>query len=271
MKRLFCLMIILTTYTANAQEAKLCHIAGAGFYATDGEKGVLLDALFRDGLAGFEEASDITNDKMENAEGMFADVKVIFASHFHGDHMTGKAMVTHLQNNEDAVAIITDQAKHIITAGGSVKNADVRIKSFKLPIGENLELENMPFPIKLYGISHGEGRPIENIGMAITVAGKTIMHVGDMSAKKEDLLKAEVGKANIDYLLLPFWYANSQETMSEINDVFKPKSIIPMHFAPPFGVMWDGIKETEELKKRVYSSAFNLIKLEEEMTCISLE
>lgn len=256
--------------TANAEGAKLCHIANAGFYATDGKNGVLLDALYRDGLDGFEQASDLTNEKMENAEDLFANVKVIFASHYHGDHMTGKAMVRHMQNNDDAIAIITEQSKQLMIAGGTVKNAETRIKSFNIPIGENLELGNMPFPIKLYGISHGEERP-DNLGIAVTVAEKTIMHVGDMSAKKEDLIKAEVEKANIDYLLLPFWNAMSKETMTTINDVFKAKNVIPMHFAPPFGAMWPGIFENSELKERIFSNADNIIKLDEEMMCISLD
>mgnify|MGYP001626738505 CR=1 FL=1 len=248
----------------------LCHIANAGYYATDGERGVLFDALYCDGLDGFGQASEITNEKMENAEDMFANVKVIFASHYHGDHMTGKAMVRDLQNNDNAIAIITDESKKLMIAGGSVKNAETRIKSFKIPIGENLELENMPFPIKLYGISHGVGRP-DNIGIAVTVVGRTIMHVGDMSAKKEDLIKAEVEKENIDYLLLPFWNAMSKDAMTTINDVFKAKVVVTMHFAPPFGAMWQGILENSELKERIYSNADNIIKLDEEMMCISLD
>lgn len=46
----------------------------------------------------------------------------------------------------------------------------------------------MPFPIKLYGISHGEGRP-DNLGIAVTVAGKTIMHVGDMYGEQKNKRK----------------------------------------------------------------------------------
>lgn len=269
MKNILFLMFVVVAQSVTAQDAKLCHIANAGFYATDGINGVLLDALYRDGLDGFEQASDITNEKMEKAEDIFSNVKVIFASHYHGDHMTGKAMVRHLQNNDDAVAIITEQSKQVMIAGGSVKNAETRIKSYEIPIGENLELENMPFPIKLYGISHGVGRP-DNIGIAVTVAGKTIMHVGDMSAEKEDLIKAEVEKANIDFLLLPFWNAMSKKSMATINEVFKAKAVIPMHFAPPFGAMWPGIFENSELKERIYNSSDNMLKLDEEMMCISL-
>jgi len=198
--RSFIILLAINCFviTANAEGAKLCHIANAGFYATDGKNGVLLDALYRDGLDGFAQASDLTNEKMENVEDLFANVKVIFASHYHGDHMTGKAMVRHMQNNDDSIAIITEQSKQLMIAGGTVKNAETRIKSFNIPIGESLEIENMPFPIKLNGISHGEGRP-DNLGIAVTVAGKTIMHVGDMYGEQKINEKIKV-----DYLILPF-------------------------------------------------------------------
>jgi L-ascorbate metabolism protein UlaG (beta-lactamase superfamily) len=198
--RSFIILLAINCFviTANAEGAKLCHIANAGFYATDGKNGVLLDALYRDGLDGFAQASDLTNEKMENVEDLFANVKVIFASHYHGDHMTGKAMVRHMQNNDDSIAIITEQSKQLMIAGGTVKNAETRIKSFNIPIGESLEIENMPFPIKLYGISHGEGCP-DNLGIAVTVAGKTIMHVGDMYGEQKINEKIKV-----DYLILPF-------------------------------------------------------------------
>ncbi|MDG1726162.1 MAG: MBL fold metallo-hydrolase [Emcibacteraceae bacterium] len=264
--RSFIILLAINCFaiTANAEGAKLCHIANAGFYATDGKNGVLLDALYRDGLDGFEQASDLTNEKMENAEDLFAKVKVIFASHYHGDHMTGKAMVRHMQNNDDSIVIITEQSKQLMIAGGTVKNAETRIKSFNIPIGESLEIENMPFPIKLYGISHGEGRP-DNLGIAVTVAGKTIMHLGDMYGEQKINEKIKV-----DYLILPFWYMSTSERVQYINSIFNATHIIPMHFALDHSEWMQSMGGLEFVKKRTYAAMSNLMKLDQEMQCIPL-
>ena len=42
---IFLFVINCLVIAVNAEEAKLCHIANMGFYVTDGENGILLDAL----------------------------------------------------------------------------------------------------------------------------------------------------------------------------------------------------------------------------------
>lgn len=270
MKIFFILCVVLFGSVAQGQEAKLCHIASAGFYATDGEKGILFDALYADGLDGYEQASNELNRRLENAEGMFEDVRLVFASHFHGDHMTGKAIHRHLKANKKAIAVVTEQARTVVAAAGNLQRVKGQLKSYRIPIGDNLIPEGMPFPITLYGISHGEGRPIENIGIAVTIAGKIIMHVGDMSATEEDLIRAGVDEANVDYLLLPFWYMMSKESANEINRIFKPKNIIPMHFPPPFGAGNSGPENQKQVMRTANNMTENVIKLDEEMMCIPL-
>ena len=267
----FAILIALLPITGYAQEAKLCHIAGPGFYATDGENGVLFDALFNYGLDGYEMASDELNEKMEYAKDDFADVRVVFASHYHADHMTGKSILRHLRANEDAVAVIPEQSRIVVTAAGMQSQEQDRVKSYLVPIGEQEELTDLPFPTTLFGISHGEGRPIENIGMAVTIAGKTIMHVGDMAAKEEDLIKSGINDIEIDYLLLPFWYAMSEEGMGIINRVFKAKHIIPMHFPPEYGAMSNGPDDLAKMLETSHSAGDNMVPLHDEMACVPLD
>jgi L-ascorbate metabolism protein UlaG (beta-lactamase superfamily) len=272
MKKIFgAFLVLFFANIANAQEAMLCHIASAGFYATDGKKGTLLDALYAGGLDGYEQASDDLNRKLEYAQGIFSNVRLLFASHFHGDHMTGEAILKHLRANRQATALVTEQAMSVIEAAGIQDDDNRQIRSFYIPIGENNRVENLPFPVTLYGISHGEEWPLENIGIAVTVAGKTIMHVGDMSAKEEDLQKAEVTTVEPDYLLMPYWYLMSPESAAEINRIFKPKKIIPIHFPPPNGAGISGPDEQRKLLERVNNISVNVIKLDEEMQCLSLD
>ena len=61
------------------QEAKICHIANTGFYVSDGEKGVLLDALYADGMDGDPVASAALNERIETASGEFSNIKLVLS------------------------------------------------------------------------------------------------------------------------------------------------------------------------------------------------
>ncbi len=264
------IVLFLIPVAGYAQEAKLCHIASAGFYATDGEKGILMDALYGDGIDRTVLASDELNDRLENAKGEFANVRLIYASHFHEDHMKGRSILNHLRANKDAIAIITEQARVLLEAAAMREEEGDRVKSYLIPAGSNLKLEDMPFPATLYGIKHGN-RPIENIGITVEVAGKTIMHVGDMADYETNLRSAGVDKVKPDYLLMPYWYLRSTDMAGQINEIFDAKNMIPIHLPPVPSVGIETVEDLQELKNKIYSSADNILKLEDEMACISLE
>lgn len=261
---------LVFSQNVNAQDAELCFITGAGFYASDGEKSVLLDALMADGLEGFQTASDALNAEMEGAQGRFSNVKMVFASHYHDDHMKGGAILRHLRSNPDAIAIVTKQAFSEFEEAGVTQEEAKRVLIETLEIGAQKELNNVPFPTTLYGISHGEGRPIENIGIAVEVAGKIIMHVGDMNAKLEDLQMAGIDKVEVDYLLMPFWYFNDKDQIDLLAEAFNAKHIVPMHFTLATSDWMMGLGGLDKVKKDTYSTMNGLIELNEEMSCISL-
>lgn len=230
-----------------------------------------MDALFADGNDGNSIASDELNIELEGETGPFSNVRLIFASHFHEDHMKGKAILRHLRANDKAVALMPEQARTLIMAAGIRPNEEDRIISPKINIGERRVMGDLPFPVTLYGINHGKGRRIENIGMAVTIGNKIFMHVGDMDTNREDLIIAGIDKAEIDYLLMPFWQLQGAEGIEMIKSTFNAKHIIPMHFPLEDSDWMIGMGGLKSVKEKAYSSLNNIMKLDQEMTCIGLD
>ncbi len=269
MKHLVAILISLTMASgAYGQDAKLCYIAGSGFYATDGQRGVLMDALFADGMDGDPLASQALNAALEGAGGEFTDVALIFASHIHEDHMKAKAILRHLRANKKALAILPEQARLFMVAAG-VDTAQDRIIFSSLKPGESKGIDALPFPVTLYGLSHGEGSVVDNIGIKVTVGSKTIMQVGDMYGVQVGLGEPE--KIKVDYLILPFWYFSRPERVEYINGIFDAKNIIPMHFSLDTSEWMMAQGGQAAVKRRTFAAAQNLVRLDQEMMCLELD
>jgi L-ascorbate metabolism protein UlaG (beta-lactamase superfamily) len=258
--------VLLFHLNCYAEQAKICHISSSGFYVSDGESAVLLDALYADGMDGDPFASDELNGQMENALGHFSKVKLVYSSHIHEDHMKAKPILRHLRNNQNAKAILPAQADILMKAAG-VGDENARIDFVSIIKGEKRVLKKYPFPVTLYGLNHGTGNEhIESLGIKFTLAGKTFMHVGDMYGEQLITEKIEV-----DYLMLPFWYLTRPERVEYITTIIEAEHIIPMHFSLDSSQWMQSMGGLDKVKSLTYAAADNLLMLDQEMMCINFE
>ncbi|HEY5680421.1 MAG TPA: MBL fold metallo-hydrolase, partial [Pseudomonadales bacterium] len=79
-----------------AKEAKLTYLANEGVMITWRDEAVLIDALFRGGVAGYATLDPKTRDDLESARAPFDRVQAILVTHFHADHLDPEAVVSHL-------------------------------------------------------------------------------------------------------------------------------------------------------------------------------
>ena len=272
-KKLLLIMTVLCSSTpVSGQDGELCHIANAGFFATDGDKSIFMDALFARGLVGYNFAKPPLRREMEYMQGRFANVRMIFASHDHADHMKGEPVIRHMRHNPDTAIIMTKQGHDKLRSVDLMPYEEKRIYSAVPKIGENKILKGLAFPTTLYGISHGDGRTIDNIGIRVEVAGQSIMHVGGMDAKLDDLKAAGIDKLKVDWLLLPYWLLLDKESLKLIEAAFEARHIVPMHYDK--GDLTNWLKKQggiEGIKQKVRKSLPNIIELDTEMACISLK
>lgn len=273
-RNLFTALLALTltlTLSASADDAELCHIANAGFMASDGEKTIVIDGLFARGLVGYHHATHPLRREMEYGQGKFSNVRMIFASHFHDDHMKSEPILRHMRKNPDTAIIVTKQGHQKLRDVDLMPYEEERITSITPKVGTHHTLENMAFATTLYGISHGAGRGIENIGIKVEVAGQSIMHVGDMDAELSDLKAAGIDKLKVNWLLMPYWYLMDEKSISFVTTAFDAEHIIPMHYDK--GDLGDWLKSQggiEKIKEKVREVTPNLFELDTEMACVPL-
>ena len=102
-------LVFFSSAPVSGQDGELCHIANTVFFATDGEKSILMDALFARGLVGYNFAPPPLRREMEYRQDRFANVRIVFASHDHSDHMKGEPIIRHMRHNPDTAIIMTRQ------------------------------------------------------------------------------------------------------------------------------------------------------------------
>lgn len=249
-------------------EARICHIANAGFWITDGRRSVLVDALLAEGLEGYARPSKDLESAMEKGLAPFENVKLVFASHYHADHFNAAATLRHLAANPDAHYVLPPQALELLEKENLKDSDRQRIAHHMPPQTRSLEYNIAGILFRTYHIDHGAGRPVENIGIYFELAGKSFFHPGDMFTDSETLKKAGLDGLEVDYLLAPFWSLMGDEQQVALEAGFRAAHVIPMHL--PLGEEpwmqdyggFDGIMKT------VHAALPGTLRLAGEMECV---
>ncbi|HMY72934.1 MAG TPA: MBL fold metallo-hydrolase, partial [Blastocatellia bacterium] len=203
-----------------------------GFMIAGGGKKVLIDALFGEGLKGYAVISTAQRALLEGARAPFADVDVVCATHFHGDHFNAEPVLAHLTNNPQAFFFSTPQAADKLRATGKFDAVKTRVVAALPKEGERIHTEHRGIGVQLLNIHHGRTRPIENLGFIIELAGKRILHIGDSEAEPAVFQKYEVLKDHIDVAFLPYWYFLDDNFKRAVREQIQPRHIVVMHVPP---------------------------------------
>jgi L-ascorbate metabolism protein UlaG (beta-lactamase superfamily) len=95
--------------------------------------------------------------------------------------------------------------------------------------GERFHSGHRGIHVQLLNIHHGRGRPIENLGFIVEIAGKRVLHIGDSDAEAAVFQKYEVVKDRIDVAFLPFWYFLNEDHKRAVREQIQPRHIVVMH------------------------------------------
>ncbi|MGH7599258.1 MAG: MBL fold metallo-hydrolase [bacterium] len=208
---------------------EVTYLANEGFMIVSGDKKVLIDALFREGVGGYAVISPATCALLEQARSPFDGVDVALATHFHDDHFDAEAVLAHLKNNPQAFFFSTNQAADKLRAIGQFDAVKTRVVATLPKEGERFHSEHRGLRVQLLNIHHGRGRPIENLGFILEIAGKRVLHIGDSDAEAAVFQKYEVTKDSIDVAFLPFWYFLNDDFKQAVREQIRPRHIVVMH------------------------------------------
>lgn len=206
-------------------QVEVRHLGNEGFLLSAGDDKVLIDALYGDGLAGYPVVPADLRRQIETAEGDFADVDLVLASHFHGDHFDADAVVRHLKANPRARFASTPQAVEALTERGV---SEATAAAF-WPAAETFESYEYS-GVKATALRFHHGRSsAQNLGWVIEIGGMTFLHLGDTVVTPDELATLPIDRFAIDVALVPYWYFDSKG-LHPVLDRLEARHLVAMHF-----------------------------------------
>ncbi len=220
-------ILLGTTALASAQ-VEATYLSNEGFLL-QAEKGkVLVDALFGDGLKHYPVVPEKIRRQMEVAEGPFAGVDLILATHYHPDHFNAASVVRYLRAQPEARFISTLQAvEKVLEVDSDLKS---RVEGFWPEPGKKAMRTVAGIEVEILRLHHGKTRrpEVQNLGFIVRLGGLRVLHVGDTEVVPEDVEAYTLDQAGIQLALLPTWfYVTSKHR--QVNDLLGSTHRVVMH------------------------------------------
>ena len=211
---------------------EVTYVGNEGFLLEGPEGKVLIDSLYRGGIAPYVIHPKERIDAMEAAEGPFEGVDVVLATHAHGDHFEAASVAAHLKANPSARCVTTEQAAlSVLEFLGDGHAIAERVTGVTPPEGERARVDANGVEVTVLQLHHGRARNVENVGFLFELGGKRILHVGDTMCSAKEIAGFGLGDDAIDLAFLPSWYL-SVESLAEAAEAFGAAEMVLMHVPP---------------------------------------
>jgi L-ascorbate metabolism protein UlaG (beta-lactamase superfamily) len=248
---------IETASRAPRDSALIAYIANEGVMLVAAGKTVLIDALFRDGVSGYETVSSSMREAVERGIGAFSGVELVLASHHHADHFDAAAVLRHLRNNPVARFVSTRQTAALLdaassdpaedpagsSAGGAEPTAVLeRVVGVWPDEGRDTVLSFDDIDVRILRLHHGRDfdPPVQNLGLLVNSGGFKALHVGDTEAGVEDFATYRLADEGIHLALLPYWKLLEDEGARLVREIGAER-VVAIHVpAPGAPTSWFG-------------------------------
>jgi L-ascorbate metabolism protein UlaG (beta-lactamase superfamily) len=213
---------------------EVVYLANEGFLVRHGGRQVLIDALFGDGIPGYDAVSAELRQSLERGA-VWGEVPVALATHFHGDHFDPAAVGRFLDAHPAAIFVSTPQAKaSFMQAVPDAARLGERFRAVLPDPGESEVFDVAGIRIEALNLHHGRREPpVENLGFIVTLGDRRFIHLGDTEAKQEDLAPYVERLAEPDVALLPFWFLASEWRIEWVRQELRPQRIVVAHLPTP--------------------------------------
>lgn len=206
-------------------------LGNAGVMLEAGERRVLIDALFGDGLAGYATVEPTRRAALEAARGEFARVDLVLATHAHHDHFDAGAVARHLTANPAARFVSTPEAVAAVRARPEGEALAARLHAMLPPEGGRETLHVAGVTLAAFQLHHGRGLPrqVANLGFLVEIGGQRIVHLGDTEANAEELARTGLAPDGVDLALVPFWRLIDATERAGIRRALRPRRVAALH------------------------------------------
>lgn len=203
-----------------AGPVEISYIDNSGFLIAGGGKKILIDAHHLGVPADIRSA-------IETAQPPFDDVDLILITHNHYDHfhagMLGRALEASPQT---VVATTGETVADMERSFAGFERVKERIKGFLPAKGERMQVTLNGIGLEVLNLPHGVTP--ENVGFIIHLAGKKLLHTGDLINPALPAVY-NLTADGLDLAFVPLWYLTGRAT---IVDIVGAEWIVPMHCSP---------------------------------------
>ncbi len=221
--------------SASDSTLSITYIANEGFFIEGDGKGILIDALFRDGVRGYQRIDLDLLLKLEKAEPPFNRTQLVLVTHLHKDHFDARSVGLHLKNNVYAKAVAGEEITHLLRDRFSEAfMVEDRVLGVTPSWKNAREMMVSGIKIKAMRMRHGwpKNYPLHHLGFLFELGGRKMLHVGDLEIIPENFEPFNLDEEKIDIAFLPYWMLINEDGAAIVNDLIKPKTIIAMHIMP---------------------------------------
>lgn len=214
------------------QTLTIKYLANEGVFLSDGKVGVLIDSLFRDGVAGYQRLEPETLEKLETVAAPFDQVRLVLVTHKHRDHFNAESVSRHMTANPEAKLVTSTQVAEVIQATNEDFDAiQGRVKAITPAHDELITVEHAGIKVELFRVSHGSGRfaGVENLGYIVTIGGQRVLHIGDAELGDGAFEPVKRFAKDIDVALLPYWWMGSRSGRACIAEALPNAHLVAFH------------------------------------------
>jgi L-ascorbate metabolism protein UlaG (beta-lactamase superfamily) len=225
--------MLLAAVGCGASEIEVTAVANEGFLVRAGDRGVLVDALFR--ATGpypdfFQQGpSDELLERMLGAEGEFSRVDVVLVSHHHADHHDAPTAVEFLRRHKEAVLVGTEAVRASMAEQPGFDEIADRVIAPALAWGECADLEVNRVRVRVCRARHSGSPDLTNHVYRVALAGARFVHEGDAELSGSTFSELELSEHGLDLAFLHSWWVTSDEGRDAVLRWLRPHGIVLMH------------------------------------------
>lgn len=211
MKLLFGAALLAATPAIASADVTIRFIANEGVHITNGETGVLIDALTWNSYDGtYALPSNEARAAMIAGDAPYGDVVALLFTHIHGDHSDAAAAVEFLNARASATMAASPQITNAMRNNeiALADGADQRIIPVQLSASDPGPWAHPRFDfIEGAWLFHREG--VDNVTWHVELDGVSILHLGDTQPQMADF--SVWNDTEFDVILYPYWFAQMAE------------------------------------------------------------
>ncbi len=190
---------------------------------------VIIDGLFGPEADGYHTppADDLANVRAARAP--FGGADVVLATHYHEDHFEPGAVAEYLRASVRTHFVSTPQAVERLLA--LAPELAPRTTAVLAEEGVRAAHQFGAVRAEAFGLSHGKVNygDVQHLGWVVTMAGQSIVHLGDGIIDEKTLRRAGLLDGTIDVGVLPFWFLTYPFGKRLVARAFRPRAIFACH------------------------------------------